>query len=83
MSARLPFTTATRGISTRTPFRTRKPKLGAEPRSTLPNQTDANGIPEIAKTAGGNQKYNNNLSWLPGQRLSCVSSSFFPSLFSN
>lgn len=39
---------------------------------TLPNQTDSNGVPEVAKTAGGNQKYNNNLSWLPGQRLSCV-----------
>ncbi|KAF8322566.1 glycoside hydrolase family 16 protein [Clavulina sp. PMI_390] len=37
---------------------------------TLPNQTDSSGNPSIVTTAGGNPKYNNNLSWLPGQRLS-------------
>lgn len=37
---------------------------------TLPNQTDANGNPQAAQTAGGNKKYNDNISWLPGQRLS-------------
>ncbi|KAF8320967.1 glycoside hydrolase family 16 protein [Cantharellus anzutake] len=36
---------------------------------TLPNQT-LNGEPAIAATAGGNKKYNYNLSWQPGQRLS-------------
>lgn len=38
---------------------------------TLPNQTYM-GQPAIAATAGGNSKYNNNISWLPGQRLSYV-----------
>jgi beta-glucan synthesis-associated protein KRE6 len=38
---------------------------------TLPNQT-LNGEPAIAATAGGNPKYNENLSWTKGQRLSCV-----------
>ncbi|KAF9516003.1 glycoside hydrolase family 16 protein [Hydnum rufescens UP504] len=36
---------------------------------TVPNQT-LNGVPAAAATAGGNAKYNNNLSWLPGQKLS-------------
>lgn len=36
---------------------------------TLANQT-LNGQPAAAATAGGNPKYNHNLSWLPGQRLS-------------
>lgn len=37
---------------------------------TLPNQTDASGNPTAAASAGGNPKFDNNLSWLPGQRLS-------------
>lgn len=37
---------------------------------TLPNQTDSTGFPAAAATGGGNKKYNGNLSWLPGQRLS-------------
>lgn len=36
---------------------------------TLANQT-LNGQPAAAATAGGNPKYNDNLSWLPGQKLS-------------
>ena len=38
---------------------------------TLANQT-LNGQPATAATAGGNPKYNNNLSWQSGQRLSYV-----------
>lgn len=38
---------------------------------TLPNQTFQNA-PAAAATAGGNSKYNDNISWLPGQRLSYV-----------
>lgn len=37
---------------------------------TLPNQTDTSGFPAAAATAGTSKKYNYNLSWLPGQRLS-------------
>lgn len=36
---------------------------------TLKNQS-FNGQPEAAVDGGGNPKYSNNLSWLPGQRLS-------------
>jgi len=41
---------------------------------TFPNQTFANGTGPLAalQTTAGSAKYNNDLSWLPGQRASCV-----------
>ena len=41
---------------------------------TFPNQTYANGSGPAAalQTDEGRSKYNFELSWLPGQKLSCV-----------